>query len=273
MRSEKPRRPVRLRGGSHLPGITVAAAICAIPLTFGVLLSQIIGPLPDTWRNDYGTLTQTMRSPMDGVNIGVYKDCFIREFGRAPWRAFGQPRDEAWEVKTRFALVAMGVPAEAIPGAIAAMRRGPQGQLGMSNLDGTDMLVKYEPTFTTTYTKDGRNGVCLNSRTRFATNDQREVADIYRINHRGEWYILGEFRACGNVSRFYPSMPELPMPDPMPGAVRPGPGAVGPIGPAPAPFPYFAPPKVVEAPKEVPEPGTWALVALAAAFVIVLPKL
>lgn len=170
----------------------------------------------------------------------VRRNCRIGRFGVAPWLKPGAPKDAKWAVKTRQALEAMGVPAAAVE----RLQGPPDGEVRVGNLDGQ---------FHTTFRSGAKYVTCLDSQTRFADDEQTEVADLYRF----EDYHIVVFRVCGNVSRIFPAAPAAP------------PSASGTPGPPPslgdAPGPGQAPSWTPGpgGPYEVPEPSTLVLFGLA----------
>lgn len=212
--------------------------------------------------DDYGTVhavdpaTETATvTPVD-VRMG----CRIGAFGVAPWLKPGKPKNAAWEQRTRKALAAMGVPDEAAEMALTRMRSGrADDALGMGNMDGTATAsgTTYLPSFSTTYMQGGRGVVCHDSQTRFVSDHRQEFAVVYRVAHEDKVYHLGEFLACGNVSRFFPAPPgwtaRYPHGEGAPAvsgrmAQRSDPATGG----------------IIRADNAVPEPGTLALMCIAA---------
>lgn len=162
--------------------------------------------------DDYGTLQalDPAQETQYTAPVDVRTGCRIAVFGVAPWLKPGKPKDAAWERRTRKALSAMGLPEQAMGQTIERMRAGrADDALGMGNVDGiaTASGQTYLPSFSTTYMQGQRGVACHDSQTRFVSDYRREYAVVYRVAHAGTVYHLGEFLACGNVSRFFPAPP------------------------------------------------------------------
>lgn len=218
-------------------------------------------PVPDVELDFWGEpvyLDHTPAAmPMD-IRIG----CRISAFGVAPWNAPGKTKDLLWEIDTRRALRAMSVPDAVVAIAIARMRTGKADDVaGFGDADGlTATGQAYESRFSTTYRSGERRVVCHDSGTRFNSEHRREFATVHRIAHEGTTYHVGEFLACGNVSRFYPAA-AAPVPRQMRGEQQPAPeGQAAPRSPSSSPK-HAAPGRLIV--NQVPEPGVLALSALA----------
>lgn len=154
---------------------------------------------PSPEHNYYGSYSKNVKS------LEVRDNCRIKKFGVAPWRV-GEKNAE-WEQHTRLALVAMGLPVDAIDKAILKLRDKSDGAVGFGNKYGmpTNSKNYYLPAFETTYKKNNIYTVCHASSTDFKDNLQQEFATFYLVEHNGITYHIGEFLACGNVSRFFPA--------------------------------------------------------------------
>lgn len=234
-------------------GAVASAAVMAMGVAVYVYSSAKDAAEPD----DYGAAQIIDPAPSGSIEapVDVRSGCRIVAFGVAPWLRPGAPKDAQWERRTHKALAAMGVPMDAASEAIKRMRAGASDDaIGMGNVEGVAMASGqyYLPSFSTTYAKNGRGTVCRDSATRFASDHRAEYAVVYRIQHGDKTYHLGEFLACGNVSRFFPAPAgsgamALRWQDE--GSAQGAPGRAGP-----------APGKAIN---HVPEPGTWALICAA----------
>ena len=200
--------------------------------------------------NDYGDVQKLALDAETPVDLR--SGCRIAVFGTAPWLKPGHAKDKAWELRTHKALALMGIPPGAANVAVERMRIGKADDaIAMGNTTGIGLSSGqvYAPRFTTTYLKNGRGAVCRDSRTRFRSVEQMEYAVLYKIQHAGKTYHLGEFLACGNVSQFMVRDPAAPI---QPGDVQSE--ALIPGAPMHPEMPVV---------NEVPEPSTLALLCLA----------
>lgn len=195
--------------------------------------------------NYYGEYEHTATTVT--THVDVRGNCRIQKFGVAPWRQPDDPKDEAWERNTRVALGVMLIPTAAHDEAIRKLRGPADGFIGIGNLDGA-----FETTFRD---RNGVYTVCHASSTDFKDSDQREWATYHSLTHNGKVYTIGEFLACGNVSRFFPELGQGQGGRNSPNGSRAGKQAVTPNGTASAPL-------------EIPEPGTLLLVLLALGVMI-----
>lgn len=221
-------------------------------------------------------------------HFDVRTGCRISRFGVAPWRFNRETKDATWGDMTYRALTAAGMPEPAALMAVTAMRTGkPDETLGMGDTygQGHTSAMYFLPRYDSTYRTGNRYTACLDSGTRFG-NDRQESATVYRIGHEGKVYFVGEFLACGNVTRFYPAPPAWlpPVVTPVPGSlplpysdIPPlgAPHAPNPVYPSPAPQTWPGGPPVAPVvpfrpplTRDVPEPGTLALVGAAVAAII-----
>lgn len=169
---------------------------------------------------------ESMPAKPGTTHINVKFKCLISAFGVAPWRAPGKDYTPQWELATADALFNVGVPKEAAPLAIAKLKDKPDGAIGMGNTHGTlsNGPQLFYPVFATTYKMGEQYTACLGSATNFNSDARQEFATVHRFVYKGETYWLGEFLACGNVTRFYPAPPGwVPFTVP-PGGVAPSPG-------------------------------------------------
>lgn len=201
--------------------------------------------------------------------VDVRTGCRIAAFGVAPWLPKGHARGMQWESATRRALAAMDLPDTVIDTAIARLRAGnPDEAIGMGNFEGqgTSTNALYLPAYSTTYRSGERYTVCHDSQTRFLSADRREYAIVYRIQHQGQTFHIGEFLACGNVTRFFPAPPGWRAVPPAAAHGAPVPGV-----PPAAGLPHgghIAPIPVPGQPNAVPEPSSLALALAGLAVVI-----
>lgn len=194
--------------------------------------------------DDRGTIVHAESTPRLQIRTG----CKIAALGVAPWSVPGLALQRpTWELDTRRALAAMGVPAEHLTDAVIRIRSGkPDEVVGFGNLDGLSSTgARYLPAFSTTFMSGETPVVCHGSMLRFVNPHRREDALVYHVGG----YRVAVFQACGNVSRILPAppgwTPYTPKAAPLP-------------GPATAPLPYHPgiPSPVV---RDVPEPGAVAL--------------
>lgn len=229
--------------------------IWKLSLCFSALAAIAFGAIQFHTYNDYGDVQRLARDAETPVDLR--SGCRIAVFGTAPWLKPGHEKDKAWEMRTHKALALMGIPPEAASVAVERMRIGKADDaIAMGNTTGIGISSGqvYAPRFTTTYLKNGRGAVCLDSRTRFRSDEQMEYAVLYKIQHAGRTYHLGEFLACGNVSQFtvrYPEVPPTHLVYPEVPPTQPG-----------EPSPHRGTPMYPEV-NEVPEPSTLALLCLA----------
>lgn len=202
--------------------------------------------------DDRGTIVHAESTPRLQIRTG----CKIAALGVAPWSV---PRP-TWEIDTRRALAAMGVPAEQLTDAVARIRSGkPDEVVGFGNLDGLSSTgARYLPAFSTTFMSGETPVVCHGSMLRFVNPHRREDALVYHVGG----YRVAVFQACGNVSRILPAPPGWTPYKPAEGHALAVPPQIAPLpalpGPATAPLPYHPgiPSPVV---RDVPEPGAVAL--------------
>lgn len=223
-------------------GAVASAAVLAMGVAVYWYSSAKDAAEPD----DYGAAQIIDPAPSGSIEapVDVRSGCRIAVFGVAPWLRPGAPKDAQWERRTHKALAAMGVPLDAAREAVKRMRAGASDDaIGMGNVEGVAMASGqyYLPVFSTTYSKNQRGTVCHDSQTRFASDHRVEYAVVYRIQHGDKTYHLGEFLACGNVSRFFPAPPGNVMRNQLGGTPQ---SQLG---------------------NNVPEPGTWALLCAALA--------
>lgn len=208
---------------------------------------------PQTRADFYG---EDMPAKPGTTHIKTKFKCLISAFGVAPWRAPGKDYTPQWELATTEALFNMGVPKEGIPLALEKLKDKPDGAIGMGNTHGTlsNGSQLFYPVFATTYKMGEQYTACLGSTTNFMVDTRQEFATVHRFVYKGETYWLGEFLACGNVTRFYPAPPGwVPFTVPPGGSPGAGPGGSGPGG-----ADRFGPGVV----HKVPEPSSVLLLAL-----------
>lgn len=261
------RTPKRGRWAALGAVLGIAAALCGQALYEHGLPDR----LPAA--HEHGTLQalDPAQATRHTTPVDVRSGCRIAVFGVAPWLRPGSPKGAAWEHRTRKALAAMGLPEGAASTAIDRMRAGKADDaLGMGNADGVGTASGrvYLPSFATTYMLGDRGVVCHDSQTRFASDYRREYAVVYRVAHGSAVYHLGEFLACGNVSRFTPAPPGWTGKAAPREAVN-TPGALPPNAPDGGLRLALIPPSDVfgsaDTHNTVPEPGSLALVGLALA--------
>jgi hypothetical protein len=204
--------------------------------------------------NYYGEYKESVKAA--AATLDVRDNCKIGKFGVAPWRKQAEPKDAAWEAHTRLALSAMALTPAAVDKAVVALRRAPDTAAVLGNRYGMPINSGsyYLPVFETTFRRsDGVYTICHASTTDFADDQQMEGATVHVIQDGAMTYHIGEFLACGNISRFLPAPPGwLPYGMQRPKAAVPAPGASGAAG----------------AGNQIPEPSSLALgwLALALAF-------
>lgn len=211
-------------------------------------------PVPESW----GVPTDEPPAALQtGQTFEVRSSCAIPQFGRYPWRVVGGTMNAQWETATRSALGKAGLPAGAVDVAIRRLKGvTPDDFVGFTNTHGLSSRgdATYLPTFATTWRNGDRWVLCERSRTNFRSDTQSEHALLYRVPHEGRVWHVGMFLACGNVSVFTPAplgwVPPLPRAEPR-GLVVP-PDASGRGLPLPG-----------DAVREVPEPGSFALMVAA----------
>lgn len=253
----------------------VVSLLTAAPFVSNALINRDAAAPADF----YGHPVTLSSAPHGAAHhFDVRTGCRITRFGVASWRFSRETKDEQWSTMTYQAMRAAGLPEGAAAKAVAAMRAGkPDETLGMgdafgqAHTSGMYFLSRYD----TSYRTGNRYTACLDSATRFG-NDRQESATVYRIAHDGQVYFVGEFLACGNVTRFYPAAPTWTpgvtpaVPGPVgtpqaPGAIYPLPGPGLPHGGRPG---KPTRPSQVVAVNETPEPGTLALFGAAVAGLV-----
>ena len=195
---------------------------------------------------------------IDGPTFEVRHNCRIARFGVAPWLKPGMPKDARWEQMTRLWLASINMPREGHDGAIAALRGASAGQVDVGNTSGA---------FDTTYRIADRYVSCLGSTTRFMSDTQTEPAQSYPYSYGGHLWRLAIIERCGNVTLLGAVLvaPILPVP---PVAALPVPPLLAPHG-GPGVYYLPSPPPAVGFPRpggpvrEVPEPGSLALMVAA----------
>ncbi len=217
--------------------------------------------------NDHGVVTAPTAAPS---HVQVRKGCRITALGVAPWLTPGRAMNAHWEFDTLAALAEMGVPADIAATLVQRMRQGdPDDLVEFSDYQGAGTSGRrYLPGMSMTFRSAGKPVVCHGSMLVLTNKHRPEPAAVYSVGD----YHIAVFTACGNVARVLPAPPGwspfLLPPDGNPGAPlpapEPGPGI---LPPAPA-----YPPGVAPLPhagggngtvRDVPEPGTGALVLLA----------
>lgn len=250
----------RTRARARWRWAAIGAVASPAVLALGMLaVYEYIGAKEAVEPDDYGAAQIIDPTPSGSIEVpvDVRSGCRIAAFGVAPWLRPGAPKDSQWERRTHKALAAMGVPLDAASEAIKRMRAGASDDaIGMGNVEGvaTASGQYYLPSFSTTYAKNGRGTVCHDSATRFASDHRAEYAVVYRIQRGDKTYHLGEFLACGNVSRFFPVSHgggSMALRKQDGGSAQGAPGRAG-VAPGPAV-------------NHVPEPGTLALLCAALA--------
>lgn len=251
--------------------LLICAALC---LPAGAAVSELakqITPATLFATNHYGT-------PLAPTVPGIHqrRDCNIGRFGSAPFLAPGVPRDADYHARAERALQVFGLPAGARQLAHDRLAVGiPDREIRIYNdrVDGGPVELNHR--YITTYAKDGKDFVCHNSKANFRSNEHSEKADLYVIHFEGRTYYIVEPHACRNLSRMFALLPPGYTPAP---PTYWSPQGMQPSAPTPGaqPFVPFDPPPVVppvvlperDRVNNVPEPATFALVALA--FVLIV---
>ena len=142
------------------------------------------------------------------AGVSVRSGCKIAHFGEYPWA----PRTAAWTAERRSATVAalvlMDIPLATAEKAAEAMEHTPPDKvLDVGNAGATERVPAWENRPAITYNafhtsfKSDASGrvVCRASRTAFKDEGQSEKANVWTI----DGYVVGHFRVCQNVSRFF----------------------------------------------------------------------
>lgn len=242
-----------------LPRAVLYVLICLLAVVCFGLIAYKAPPTPeavDYWGEvDDSPEVEEPAGVHSKSPISTYKDCEIAHLGMFPWAKFGVWNDERRD-STKDAFILMGVPEVTAIKAVYAMEHLPSDDvLAVGNAGGIGRSGEtYSPVFDTTY-KSQANGrvMCRNSKLIFSNPAAATAAPIWKV----DGYVLGDFMACSNATRFTPGV-LIPVPPSSPSLVPMPPSESGiTVVPPTAPhMPYLG--RV----NHVPEPGTFWLMLL-----------